>query len=325
MLPRLSIDFIKTSRLFKRQRHYSALLTDETLRRLRQQAQHNLASNLDVDLEVHQQLLGDQLSPFVKSGYEFAEIRAYQPGDNVRFINWRRYANSGQLYINRFHEERRPQCWIILDRRDSMRFGTHIRLKVAQAAILALYHLYKAQYQQMAIGGVILESQSHWYEAKSSEHALQPLQQHIIAPCPPMQTTSDDTQLESALRNLKARCVPGCFIFIISDFSDIRLLSSSTLAALCAEHTISALHVVDQVEQALPEHGVFNLTNPGSDQVLNIDCDNQRSRSEMNQSLQQSLHDIEQTLRQYKLHYRQISAQQDLLTQNEIADARKTD
>ena len=325
MLQRLSMDFIKTSRLFRRRRYYPALLTDETLRRLRQHAQHTLVSNLDVNLEVHQRLLGDQLSPFVKSGYEFAEIRAYQPGDNVRFINWRRYANSGQLYINRFHEERRPQCWIILDRRNSMRFGTRIRLKVTQAASLALYHLYKAQYQQMAVGGVILEAQSHWYEAKSSEHGLQPLQQHMIAPCPPVQTKAEDTNLESALRNLKARCLPGCFIFIISDFSDIRSLSSSTLAALCSEHTVSALHIIDQAEQAMPDHGVFNLTDPDSDQIIHVDCNNQHSRREMNASLQQSLHDVEQTLKQYKLHYRQVSAQLDLLAEDGTTNARKAD
>lgn len=315
---RLPTDWLNAPRWFAQQPVYSPLLDTAQLNSLRQQAQSRLASNLDVNLEVHQRLLGDQLSPFVKSGYEFAEIRAYQPGDNVRFINWRRYAQSGKLFINRFHEERRPQCWLIMDRRSTMRFGTRIRLKVTQAAMLAMYHLYKAQVQQIAVGGVIMETQSHWYAAKSSEHGLQALQRHIIAPCPPLTEPGDDTQLDNVLRSLMARALPGCFIFVISDFHDLSTLNASTLAALCADHTVSALHIVDQAEQSLPEHGVLNFLNPRDQHILDIDCDSRGACDLLNQSLQESLRDIKQQLTQHKLHYRQVSAQQNLLAKNAI-------
>ena len=311
---RLPSDWLHSPRWFVQSSDYPPLLNEAQLQSLRQQAQRRLVSALDVNLEVHQRLLGDQLSPFVKSGYEFAEIRAYQPGDNVRFINWRRYAQSGKLYINRFHEERRPQCWLILDRRHSMRFGTRIRLKVTQAATLAMYHLYKVQAQQMAVGGVMMETQPQWYEAKSSEHGLQPLQRHINAPCPPLIESGDDSQLDSVLRNLLARCAPGCFIFLISDFHDLSPLTSGPLAALCALHTVSALHIVDQSEQSLPDSGILNLINTRDQQIINIDCDNRGARDSFNQSLQGSLHDIQQQLTQHQLHYRQISAQLDLFT-----------
>ena len=311
---RLLSDWLHSPRWLVQQSDYPPLLNEVQLQSLRQLAQRRLVSALDVNLEVHQRLLGDQLSPFVKSGYEFAEIRAYQPGDNVRFINWRRYAQSGKLYINRFHEERRPECWLILDRRHRMRFGTRIRLKVTQAAMLAIYHLYKAQAQQMAVGGVIMAAKPQWYAAKSSEHGLQPLQRHINAPCPPLTEPGDDSQLDSVLRNLQARCTPGCFIFLISDFHDLSPFTSGPLAALCAAHTVSAFHIVDQAEQSLPEHGVLNLSNPQDEHILNIDCDNRAARHSLNQTLQHSLHDIQQQLRQHQLHYRQISAQLDLLT-----------
>ena len=301
---------------------YPPLLNETELHTQRQQAQRRLPTSLDVNLEVHQRLLGDWLSPFVNSGYEFAEIRAYQPGDNVRFINWRRYAQSGKLFINRFHEERRPQCWLIVDRRHAMRFGTLIRLKVTQAAMLAMYHLYKAQVQQMAVGGVLLEAQPQWYAATSSEHGLQALQQHINAPCPPLADDTDEVQLDSVLAHLQARCVPGCFIFVLSDFHDLTPTSNSTLAALCANHTVSALHIVDQAEQSLPTQGLLDLYNTHDAHILNIDCDNRGVREELNQSLQHSLRAIQQQLCQHKLHYRQISAQHDLLADNGLRHER---
>jgi uncharacterized protein (DUF58 family) len=258
----------------------------------------------------------------VKQGYEFAEIRPYQAGDSVRFINWRRYANTGQLYINRFQEERRPQCWLVMDRRNAMCFGTHVRLKVAQAALLAIYHLYKAHYHQMAIGGLILDRQSHWYEARSSSTAIQALQQHITAPCPPATQEVTEPQLDNVLRHLKIRCQPGCLIFIISDFHDLSAAANTTLAALSAEHTVSALHIIDRVEAALPTTGMLNLQEHSSGQIRHIDCDNEASRQQMNQRLQESLTKIKHLLTQHDMHYRCVHADSNLLTTEQLRHAR---
>jgi len=294
---------------------YSNLVSDDELTQLRRLATQATPTQLDVNLEVHHRMLGEQLSPFAKNGFEFAETRLYQHGDNIRFINWRRYANTGQLFINSFHEERRPQCWILLDRRANMRFGTRVRLKVTQAATLALYNLFKAQRQQFDIGGIILDQDSHWYETKSSSTSFQPLIQHICSPCPPF-TPQHDTvndELSQNLRLLKTRLAPGCLIIILSDFIDLRHSDLNILNALANQHTVSAIHIVDPVEKTLPEQGQFQILNPDDDSVISLNCSNTRSKQQLQDRLQSRLNDIEQQLTQSQALYQQVDSSAELL------------
>ena len=76
---------------------------------------------------------GEYVSPRRGYGLDYEESRVYQPGDDLRFMNWRLTARSGEPHIKVFREERRPSAFILLDRRNGMRFGTRLRLKVTQA------------------------------------------------------------------------------------------------------------------------------------------------------------------------------------------------
>ncbi len=310
---------LRNSMPLTRHIRYPNLISELELTALRQLAAQASPTQLDLNLEVHHCMLGEQLSPFAKSGFEFAETRLYQYGDNIRFINWRRYANSGQLYINTFHEERRPQCWILLDRRASMRFGTRVRLKVAQAANLALYHLFKAQKQQFDIGGIILDEHNHWYEAKSSSTSFQPLIEHMTSSCPPFPTEQDkaNDQFTKSLRLLKARLAPGCLIIILSDFIDLTQSDLSTLHALANQHTVSALHIVDPVEKTLPGQGKFQILNPEDDSVIDLNCAHSGLKKQYQERLSSRLEEIEQQLKQNQVLYQQVDSSTELITSAE--------
>ena len=299
-----SLQKISRDSFLNRSKIYPELVTKSTLSELRQFAKSANPTCLDVNLEVHQKMLGERLSPFANTGFEFAETRLYQTGDNVRFINWRRYAKTGELFINTFHEERRPQCWLIMDRRPNMRFGTRVRLKAAQAAIYTLFHLFKAQQQQMDIGGVILDKDLHWYDAKSSTANLQPLIQHITAACPPLPDTVDD-QFSQAFRLLNVRLQPGSLIVFVSDFSDLSKTDSSSLNALANKHSLAAVQIVDPIEARLPNQGRYNVLQPLNQSILPLDCTNPENQQRVNQQLQQRLHDIEQQLTQCRVQFKQ--------------------
>ena len=299
---------------------YPNLISASELNHLRQLASQATPTTLDLNLEVHHRMLGERLSPFAKNGFEFAETRLYQHGDNVRFINWRRYANSGQLFINSFHEERRPQCWILLDRRASMRFGTQVRLKVTQAATLALFNLFKAQRQQFDIGGIVLDEQSHWYEVKSSSTSFQPLIQHICSACPPLPDHADD-QLAQNLRLLKTRLAPGCLIIVVSDFIDLKQADLNILSALSSQHTVSTLHIVDPIEKTLPKQGQFQILNAEDDSLIQLNCSNSSSREYYQTILQARLDNIEQQLKQSKTLYQQVDSTAELLTTSHMAES----
>ncbi len=304
-LKKISPGSFLRSTFLKRYKTYSELVGKTVLNDLRQLAKSATPQSLDINLEVHQRMLGERLSPFAKSGFEFAETRLYQAGDNVRFINWRRYANSGDLYINTFHEERRPQCWLIMDRRPTMRFGTRVRLKVSQAAIYTLFHLFKAQHHQMDIGGVILDQDLHWYDARSSTANVQPLIQHITAACPPLPDKADD-QLSQALRLLNVRLQPGCLIVMVSDFSDLRDSDSSSLNALANKHTLAAVQIVDPIEARLPNQGRYNILQQHNQSVMPLDCNDANMKQQLEQHLQERLQNIEQQLTQCRIQFKQV-------------------
>jgi uncharacterized protein (DUF58 family) len=78
--------------------------------------------------------VGAQSSRLYGRGMDYAESRAYQPGDDVRRLDWRLTARSGRLHTKLFQEEREGQLLILLDQHASMRFGTRVRFKSVQAA-----------------------------------------------------------------------------------------------------------------------------------------------------------------------------------------------
>ena len=294
-------------------RNWPDIVDKTELERLRNLAVAGGPTRMDLSLEVQQRMLGECLSPYAHSGFEFAETRLYQQGDNIRFINWRRYANSGQLFVNMFHEEKRPQCWLVLDRRASMRFGTQHRLKVAQAARFALYHLFKAQRHQYEIGAVVLDAQSHWYDARSASNGFHELIQHMRSATPPL-AESGHGLLSQCLRILNARINPGCLIIIISDFIDLDESILNSLSTLAAQHTISTIHIVDPIERQLPHKGHFHVQNPKDGSLISLDCNQAGNKAKLEQQLQARLSSIEQQLTRHQTFYQQIASEADLTT-----------
>ncbi|WP_430387630.1 DUF58 domain-containing protein [Dyella sp. 20L07] len=88
-------------------------------------------------LESHAMRSGQQSSRLYGRGMDYAESRIYQPGDDVRRLDWRLTARSGRLHTKLFQEEREGRLLILLDTHDSMRFGTRVRFKSVQAARVA--------------------------------------------------------------------------------------------------------------------------------------------------------------------------------------------
>lgn len=98
-------------------------------------------------LESRAMRAGQQSSRLFGRGMDYAESRVYQPGDDVRRLDWRLTARSGRLHTKLFQEEREGRLMILLDAHESMRFGTRVRLKsvqAARAAALAAWYAVRA-------------------------------------------------------------------------------------------------------------------------------------------------------------------------------------
>lgn len=246
------------------------LLNDIELQQLQQQALIQINNPFLVYTDVQHQLLGERPSSFSGSGYEFAEHRRYVAGDDPRFIDWRVMARTGKLHRKVFHEERRPQLYLVVDRRAAMRFGTRDALKVTRAVKLAIQLLTQARQQNMLTGAVLLEEQSQWIPCSQSSSASHNLVQQLNRPCPPLSLQQDESALGNVLHELAVRLTPGCIIYLVSDFHDLDDSASSVLYHLSQQHRLFARHILDPVEMALPKQGELALYDELNQQGIDI-------------------------------------------------------
>lgn len=217
-------------------------------------------------------LIGETRSLHRGQGFEFEENRAYQAGDAPRLLNWRLYARTGELHTKVFTEERRPQVFLLLDRRATMRFGTRRQLKAALASRIAVCHAYQARQQALAVGGLVLNREAEWHAAALGEVSLQHLVQSMVSACPPLPFEGNQPHIEACLRMLIQRLPAGCFVLLVSDFQDLDPSTAMPLLQQLAErHTVRAIQIQDPIEQTFPASGDFLIEDGASDQVLRID------------------------------------------------------
>ncbi|MFO7602911.1 MAG: DUF58 domain-containing protein [Gammaproteobacteria bacterium] len=297
-------------RLRRRWRHAAnvqqPLLDAQDMQHLQQFARSRFSTPLTAQRDVQHPLLGERLSTFSGSGYEFAENRLFQAGDDARFINWRVYARSGELYRKVFHEERRPQLWLLVDRRESMCFGTRRRLKVTAAVRQALVYLYQAQLQQLAVGAVVLEETPQWYEAKTSAAAQHELIQSLLRPCPPRPPCAGAVTLERVVRQLYSRLLPGSIVVLLSDFYDLQQSHLASFHALAQQHTVRAVQVLDDIEVRLPRRGSYRVADGDGRHSLQLNCNDADARQAIEQQLQLRHEQIAQWLHSAGVDYQRL-------------------
>jgi uncharacterized protein (DUF58 family) len=192
------------------------------------------------------------------SGIDFAETRTYQPGDEPRHINWRATARTGTPMVRIFHEDLAPTACFLIDRRASMRFGTHVRLKATQAARLAIFLATWEARRGAELGGLILNETPHWIPPVSGQTGIHNLISLATAPCPPMdQITPLD--LNKTLSRLSEQLPAGSHVYLLSDLYDLDENSLPRLYRLGKQHRVWAMSIFDPAEYELPQAGQLRL------------------------------------------------------------------
>ncbi|MEJ2361397.1 MAG: DUF58 domain-containing protein [Gammaproteobacteria bacterium] len=286
------------------------LVDAQTIERIHQAANSDTAPALLARREVQHMLLGERQSAFVGRGYEYAENRPYQAGDEARFINWRVLARTGLLYQKTFYEERRPPVWLILDRGASMRFGTRVRLKLTLAAQLALYHLFLAQRRALAIGAVLYDSEADWFAPAHDSSSHQALVRCLTEPSPPLAEFSAASILPAVLRQCLVQLDPGCIIILYSDFQNLQAHDLPLLHALAQRHSLYARHIVDVSELHLPQQG--DLSFAQADEVTHIDCSDSGLTRQFEDKMRQRHREVADWFSQAGIDYQRYRADETL-------------
>jgi uncharacterized protein (DUF58 family) len=215
--------------------------------------------------EVHDHHAGDWPSARLGRGLDFEEARPYAPGDDVRDMDWRSTARLGHPYVKIYREERQPTWHLVLDRGPTMRFGTRRRLKVTQAARLALLVAFHANERNATVGATLWDEPDLQIDARHGRTAILTLAQTLVTACPPpsldppgVVPTAQATEAErdrQRLQTLATELPRGSRVWLLSDFAWLAPAHATALARLAQHTELRAVRISDPAEHALPDLG----------------------------------------------------------------------
>ncbi len=234
---------------------------------------------------------GSYLSRFRGRGSEFDEYRPYQPGDEIRDIDWRVSARSGRTYTKLFREERECPILLALDLRRPMHFGSRTTFKSLQAIRAAVLLAWLGEHRGDRVGlSLFNESGHHELRPKRGQKAVLHLINHLLDHQTPSQTEKPET-LEKELLRLQAIAKTGSRIYLLSDFHDLDDLAIQRLRGLARHSEVVCLFCYDPLESQLPDHGTYTVTNGKQRLTLvsdkNIASDFQQRFAQRQQTLQE--------------------------------------
>jgi len=227
-------------------------------------------------------LAGPHSSNFRGRGIDFEEVRRYQPGDDIRTIDWRVTARSGNAHTKLFQEERERPVLLVVDQRHSMFFGSSHCFKSVLAAHLASLLAWSALDNGDRIGGLVFNGREHReIRPRRSRKTALALLSHIDGYNHqlPLSTPPEESSFASMLNNLRRIAKPGSAIFLISDFHGAEEDRAREHFFQLAQHTeITALACSDPLELDLPRSGFYAVTN--GEQRSELQTSNKALRAE---------------------------------------------
>ncbi|HEY0306460.1 MAG TPA: DUF58 domain-containing protein [Longimicrobiales bacterium] len=230
---------------------------------------------------------GEYQSVFRGQGMEFAEVREYQPGDDVRNIDWNVTARVGHPYVKKHVEERELSVLLMVDLSGSEQFGTRERFKAERAAELAAVLALSAVRNNDRVGLLIFTDQiEHVVPPKKGKRHVLRIIRDVLAFKPTGRGTDMTAALDYAGRLLRHRSV----IFVLSDFALLNPPDQTpdapafaawekALKLVARRHDVVAVSVRDEIEETMPNVGVIMLTDPETGQFVAVDT----SRPELRQ------------------------------------------
>ncbi|MDY0189184.1 MAG: DUF58 domain-containing protein [Desulfuromonas sp.] len=248
----------------KREKHSSAPTTISMAEML--ELRQQLSSGVSAPRKVVATQGVGYISKVRGRGMEFAEVRAYQSGDDIRSIDWRVTARTGKAHTKLFHEERERPTLVAIDYRRPMFFATRGQFKAVKASQLAALIAWQTMRQGDRLGAFVFSEERHVeLRPQSGKRAVLSLlrtmvddpawQRDLHLPFEPQQ------RLFHTLMRLRRVVRPGSAVIIISDFAQWDEAVEKQLTLLGRSNDLTLLLCYDPLEQQLPPAGVYPLTN----------------------------------------------------------------
>ncbi|MBN1456311.1 MAG: DUF58 domain-containing protein [Sedimentisphaerales bacterium] len=209
---------------------------------------------------------GQYESVFKGRGMQFDEVREYNPGDDIRSIDWNVTARTGKPYIKRFVEEREMTVIFAVDLSASGQFGTAGRIKNELAAEFCAVLAFAAAKNNDKVGLLIFTDRvEHYIPPKKGVRHMLRLIRELLYFKMPLRKTNITEGLDYLAKVLKKKAT----IFLVSDFIDTDLKKPMSL--LNKRHDVIAVPVHDRAEIKLPSAGIMEFTDAETGQIRIID------------------------------------------------------
>lgn len=215
---------------------------------------------------VNDVLSGEYHSVFKGRGMEFAEVREYEPGDDIRTIDWNVTARMGRPYIKRFTEERELTVILVVDVSASSNFGTFEQMKGEIIAELCAVLAFAAIKNNDRVGLLIFTDQIEKFipPKKGRSHILRVIRELLYTQ--PEQPGTDITQ---ALEYLNKVITRRSIVFMVSDFLTSDYMTPLRIAN--KRHDMVAITITDPREIRLPPVGLIELEDVETGEEVLID------------------------------------------------------
>ena len=223
---------------------------------------------------VNEVFSGEYHSVFKGRGMEFAEVREYQLGDDIRNIDWNVTARVGHPYIKVFDEERELTVMLLVDVSSSGNFGTTNQMKGEVAAELCAVLAFSAIKNNDKVGLIIFSDKIEKFipPRKGKQHVLRVIRE-ILFFKPEESKTDLNVSLEYLSRVIKRRSI----VFLVSDFLTEDYEKSLQVAN--KKHDIIAINILDPREIEMPSVGFIELEDAETGETVIVDTSNSSIRS----------------------------------------------
>lgn len=211
-------------------------------------------------------LSGDYESVFKGRGIEFDEVREYQPGDEIRTIDWNVTARMGHPFIKKYVEERQLTVMILLDASGSSYFGTSKRLKSELAAEISAVLAFAAIHNKDRVGLIIFTDRIEKFipPRKGLGHVLRVIREALC-----FKPKGRGTDITMALRYLDGVTTRRAVVFVISDFFAKDFKKALSIAN--KRHDVIAVTITDPRETTLPNAGLVELADAETGKLFLVD------------------------------------------------------
>ncbi|MCB1224473.1 MAG: DUF58 domain-containing protein [Verrucomicrobiales bacterium] len=243
---------------------------------------------------IKENLGGAYHSRFKGQGIEFDDFREYQPGDDVRFLDWNVTARMNEPFVRKYVEERELNVLLLVDVSGSGDYGSVEDSKRERMAEVAAVFALSAAHNGDKVGLALFSNEvEHYLPPRKGHGQMLRLIRDILNHAALQRGTDLAPALDLALNRISHRAL----VVVVSDFLTPVAMWRKAMRSLAAKHDVVAVQVLDPAELELPRAGRVTLEDPESGEQFVLNTSSTRVREKYEERLQEMLDEVSHELK----------------------------